>query len=57
MQNVTIILLNSVTGSHVNFRGTIVFRMSAGNAQIGQSAPAFDCQALVNGEFENITLE
>ena len=31
--------------------------MSAGDAKIGQPAPAFNCQALVNGEFKNVSLE
>ena len=30
--------------------------MSAGDAKIGAPAPAFDCQALVDGEFKNVKL-
>merc|ERR1711917_207369 len=32
-------------------------RMSAGDAKIGHPAPAFNCQALVNGEFKNVSLD
>ena len=31
-------------------------KMSAGDAKIGQPAPAFNAQALVNGEFKNVQL-
>merc|ERR1712035_239197 len=31
-------------------------KMSAGDAKIGQPAPAFSAQALVNGEFKNVSL-
>jgi len=31
--------------------------MSAGDAKIGHPAPAFNCQALVNGEFKNVSLD
>ena len=31
-------------------------KMSAGDAKIGHPAPAFNAQALVNGEFKNVQL-
>ena len=44
-----------VAGS-VPFQVTTAVTMSAGSAQIGKPAPAFTATAVVNGEFQDISL-